>query len=72
VALASGAAIAEPISFQGESDMNTFLLTTAAVAAGYALSVATWPSLRTALVGIENEIDDLRAKARALETRLRG
>jgi hypothetical protein len=52
--------------------MNTFLLTTAAVAAGYALSVATWPSLRTALVGIENEIDDLRAKARALETRLRG
>jgi hypothetical protein len=52
--------------------MNTFLLTMAAVAAGYALSVATWPSLRTALVGIENEIDDLRAKARALETRLRG
>jgi hypothetical protein len=70
--MAAATAAERLISHRGESDMSTFLLTTAAVAAGYALSVATWPSLRTALVGIENEIDDLRAKARALETRLRG
>lgn len=43
-----------------------------ALAAGYALSVATWPRLRAVMVGIDNEIDDLRARARKLERRLRG
>jgi hypothetical protein len=43
-----------------------------AAAAGYVAAICTWPRLRQSLVGIENEIDDLRRKARALETRLRG
>ncbi|MEA3028423.1 MAG: hypothetical protein QOF91_3708 [Alphaproteobacteria bacterium] len=50
----------------------SFILILAAAAAGYVASIFTWPHLRQALVGLENEIDDLRAKARALETRLRG
>jgi hypothetical protein len=52
--------------------METFILILVAVAAGYAASIFTWPPLRQVLVGIDNEIDDLRAKAQALETRLRG
>lgn len=51
--------------------MTTALLMLAA-AAGDVLSIFTWPRLRQAAVGIENEIDDLRAKARALEASLRG
>ena len=43
-----------------------------AVAGGYAISALTWPRLRRALIGIESEIEDLRARARALETKLRG
>jgi len=45
---------------------------TLAAAGGYAASVFTWPRLRALLVGVENEIADLRAKALALETKLRG
>ena len=52
--------------------MNSFILILTAATAGYVASIVTWPRLRQALVGIENEIDDLRARARALETRLRG
>ena len=43
-----------------------------AVIAGYVAAIFTWPRLRQAAIGIENEIDDLRARARALEARLRG
>lgn len=43
-----------------------------AAAAGYAASIYTWPRLRVLLIGIENEIDDLRARARSLEATLRG
>lgn len=52
--------------------MTTLLLALAAGTAGYAVSIFTWPRLRQAAVGIENEIDDLRSKARALEATLRG
>ena len=52
--------------------MSMFVLILAAAVAGYVTSIVTWPRLRQALVGIENEIDDLRAKARSLEARLRG
>lgn len=48
----------------------TFFL--AGVAAGFVLSVFAWPQLRQILNGVESEIDDLRAKARALEAKLRG
>jgi len=52
--------------------MTTLLLVSVAFAAGYVVSIFTWPRLRQAIVGIDDEIDDLRAKARALEARLRG
>jgi hypothetical protein len=52
--------------------MTTLLLILFAGAAGFALSIFIWPRLRQAMVGIENEIDDLRARARALEADLRG
>jgi hypothetical protein len=52
--------------------MHTFIATLAALAAGYVASIYTWPRLRPWLIGVENEIDDLRAKARALESKLRG
>lgn len=52
--------------------MDTVILILIAAAAGYAVSVLTWPSLRSFFIGIENEIDDLRARARALERKLRG
>jgi hypothetical protein len=51
--------------------MTTLLLVLLAGVAGFALSIFTWPRLRQAMVGIENEIDDLRARARALEADLR-
>jgi len=50
----------------------SIILLIAAVIAGYVVSIFTWPRLRRALIGIENEIDDLRARARALEARLGG
>jgi hypothetical protein len=52
--------------------MSTFVLILTAAAAGYVASIFSWPRLRRILIGIENEIDDLRAKARLLEARLRG
>jgi hypothetical protein len=52
--------------------MSTFVLILTVAAGSYVASIFTWPRFRQALVGIENEIDDLRARARALETRLRG
>jgi hypothetical protein len=52
--------------------MLTFFALLAAVAAGYIASIGTWERLRTWLVGVESEIDALRAKARALEQKLRG
>ena len=57
--------------FTMETNMSIFFAGLA-IAAGYAASIFTWPRLRQALVGLDNEIDGLRAKARALEARLRG
>jgi len=70
---AIGAAVAHlsMVQFTKETSMSIPVLVLA-VLGGYAISVFTWPRLRQALVGIDNEIDDLRAKARALETQFRG
>jgi hypothetical protein len=43
-----------------------------AVAAGYVAAVYTWPALRRFLVGAEQEVAQLRRRARDLENRLRG
>ena len=52
--------------------MSTAILIVTAATAGYLASIYSWPWLRQALVGIENEIDDLRRKLRALEKKIRG
>ena len=56
--------------------MTTLMLALTAGGAGFIASIFVWPRLRQALIGIENEIDDLRAKAASLEadieTKLRG
>lgn len=39
--------------------------------AGYAVSAYTWPSLRTGISGISNEISKLRARADALEAKIK-
>jgi len=52
--------------------MSILLSILAATLGGYVASIFTWPWLRQAAVGIEAEIDDLRAKARDLEASLRG
>ncbi len=52
--------------------MTTIILLLLTAGAGYAAAIYTWPWLRQAFVGIENEIDELRRKARELERRLRG
>jgi len=52
--------------------MTTLLLAPFAIVTGYVISIFTWPRLRKAMLGIEAEIADLRAKARTLETELRG
>jgi hypothetical protein len=52
--------------------MTALLLAPFAIVAGYVIAIFTWPRLRQAMLGIETEIADLRAKARALETELRG
>ena len=52
--------------------MDSFIPIAAAACAGYAAAVFTWPRLRQFFVGVENEIEDLRRKVRALESRLRG
>jgi hypothetical protein len=52
--------------------VNNIIEILVAMAAGYAASIFTWPRLRQTFVGIENEIEDLRNEARALERKLRG
>jgi hypothetical protein len=42
-----------------------------AAAGGYVLSIYTWPALRTFLVGMDQELAWLKARADELETRLR-
>lgn len=43
----------------------------AALIAGYAAAIFTWPKLRTWVVGAEAEIASLRDKARALEAKIK-
>jgi hypothetical protein len=40
-------------------------------AAGYALSIYTWPALRTVLVGLDQELAWLKARADEIEAKLR-
>jgi hypothetical protein len=51
--------------------MLDFILFAGALGAGYALAVYTWPALRAFLVGIDQELVWLRARAAELEAKLR-
>lgn len=44
----------------------------AAGAAGYVVSVYTWPTIRGRWLGAEAEVDSLRARIQALKTKLSG
>ena len=52
--------------------MLTLFAVLIASGAGYVVSIFTWQRLRPWLTGAEAELDDLRAKVRALENKLRG
>ena len=49
-------------------DLMTFAT---AMCSGYVLAAYTWPTLRTIVVGAEQELAQLRASATALENKLR-
>lgn len=50
----------------------TMLLLAATAITAYVVSIFTWPHLRRVMIGIDAEVESLRARMRALETRLRG
>jgi len=52
--------------------MLTLFALLAAASGGYMASILTWERLRLWFIDAEAELDDLRAKVRALENRLRG
>jgi hypothetical protein len=51
--------------------MTDLMILGGGLAAGYVLSVFTWPQLRTFLTGTEQEIAQVRASTVALEAGLR-
>jgi hypothetical protein len=51
--------------------MDLFLIVVALIA-GYVAAIYSWPALRPFLLGAEEEIAQLRQRARDLERRLRG
>jgi hypothetical protein len=51
--------------------MLDVILFVAALGAGYVLAIYTWPALRAFLVGIDQELVWLRARAAELEAKLR-
>jgi hypothetical protein len=51
--------------------MSDFWIFGSGAAVGYVLAVYTWRSLRTALVGAEQELAWLKSRALALEAKVR-
>ena len=51
--------------------MVDLMIFCAGAAAGFVLAVHGWPALRTFMVGAEAELAELKARAAALETKLR-
>ena len=51
--------------------MLDLILFGGAATGGYVLSIYTWPALRTFLVGMDQELAWLKARADELEARLR-
>jgi len=42
-----------------------------AFASGYAISIYSWPAIRAHAIGLAAEIEQLRARARALEDKIK-
>jgi lysozyme family protein len=57
---------------QQETHMDDLIIFLGFAAAGYALSVYTWPAVRTFFAGAEQEIAWLKERAAALEDQVRG
>jgi hypothetical protein len=51
--------------------MIDLIFVAAAAVAGYVLATYTWPTLRTIIVGAEQELAQLKARAVELEAKLR-
>jgi hypothetical protein len=51
--------------------MPDLIVFAGAIAAGYVIAVYTWPALRTWLVGLDQELAWLKARAADVETKLR-
>jgi len=52
--------------------MMEWTLLVAGLAGGYAAAIVSWPWLRTQATGAAAEVVALRARARALEDKIRG
>jgi hypothetical protein len=55
-----------------EVTMLEFFILAAGMTAGYAASVYSWPWIRAQAIGADAEIDQLRARAKALEDTIEG
>jgi hypothetical protein len=58
--------------FQEEATMLELFILAAGFAGGYAASVVSWPWIRERAIGASAEINQLRARAKALEDSLKG
>jgi hypothetical protein len=52
--------------------MSEFLILSAGFAGGYVASIFSWPAIRSHVIGLAAEIEQLRARARALEDKIKG
>jgi hypothetical protein len=52
--------------------MSEFFIFVAGFAAGYAASIYSWPAIRARAIGLAAEIKQLRARAVALEDKIKG
>jgi hypothetical protein len=59
-------------ALQEEVTMLELFMLAAGFTGGYAASVYSWPRIRAAAIGAAAEIDQLRARAKALEDAIKG
>ena len=52
--------------------MSEFFILAAGFAAGYMASIYSWPAIRLHAIGLAAEIEQLRARARTLEDKIKG
>ena len=52
--------------------MPGFCVFAAGIAGGYVVSIYSWPAIRSHAIGFAAEIEQLRARASALEDKIKG